>query len=165
MAVGALVQWLFNWVLSYTFTRARLATGGYGIFFIFAGIMIIAVLFAIFCLPETQGYTLETMGYLFEGSARTVVRRSVADLSFRKRAILRAEVMARVGGTADVDLKAIDSFEEADVERALQIRNEQQQQKDVALPHEDAAGGRGSPRDEKDGTSEEGEVRYRIEDR
>jgi hypothetical protein len=39
---------------------------GYGVYFFFASLMIISVVFVFFCLPETKGVPLEQMDRLFE---------------------------------------------------------------------------------------------------
>ncbi|TFK40438.1 general substrate transporter [Crucibulum laeve] len=63
IAIG--VNWLFSFTIS-KLTPIMLAEITYGTFLIFGLCCVIMALWAYFCLPETSGYALEDIRYLFE---------------------------------------------------------------------------------------------------
>jgi hypothetical protein len=65
MMVGKTVDLICNWMVSFTPPYIMLNIGG-GIGYIFAGSSVLALLFAIFLLPELQGRSLEEMGELLK---------------------------------------------------------------------------------------------------
>jgi len=78
MSIGLMSNWLFNFTIS-KITPILLDEIKFGTYFLFAGTTMLGVLWTIFFLPETGGYSLEEMGDLFEGS---LVTRSLADNKF-----------------------------------------------------------------------------------
>ncbi|PHH61728.1 hypothetical protein CDD81_8020 [Ophiocordyceps australis] len=67
VALGAAVQWLFNFVVARTVLTMQNTMGraGYGMFFMFGGFDILMGLFVWFFVPETKGISLEKMDELF----------------------------------------------------------------------------------------------------
>lgn len=78
MSIGLMSNWLFNFTIS-KITPILLDEIKFGTYFLFAGTTMLGVLWTIFFLPETGGYSLEEMGDLFQGS---LVTRSLADNKF-----------------------------------------------------------------------------------
>jgi hypothetical protein len=85
----------------------------YGVFFLFAVMILIGCAFAVLLLPEPQGIPIEAMHLIFEGN---LVKRSIDDMSFKKRKAFVARVLAEYGGTADISIAGSGA---ADVEQAL----------------------------------------------
>ncbi|KDN38525.1 MFS quinate transporter-like protein QutD [Tilletiaria anomala UBC 951] len=161
VSIAAMTQWLFNFTIAYTFTRLRITTGGFGVFFIFATVTLFGVAFATFFLPEPAGLTLETMHYAFEGN---IIRRSIADMSFAKRRRFREELLARVGGTADIPHDARGGGG-ADVEQAMRQRHLQhgQDSDNDDLARRSTSSGKMTP-EEKDHASAVGGVQTATHD-
>ncbi|CAE6501516.1 unnamed protein product [Rhizoctonia solani] len=78
MSIGLMSNWLFNFTIS-KITPILLEDITYGTYFLYAGTTALGVLWTIFFLPETGGYSLEEIGDLFQGS---LVTRSLADNKF-----------------------------------------------------------------------------------
>lgn len=64
-AVASSSNWLWNFLIS-RFTPQMFATMEYGVYFFFASLMICAIVFVFFLIPETKSVPLERMDRLFE---------------------------------------------------------------------------------------------------
>ncbi|KAI0595603.1 general substrate transporter [Biscogniauxia sp. FL1348] len=64
-ASAAASNWFWNFIIS-RFTPQMFETMGYGVYFLFASLMILSVVFVYFLIPETKGVPLEAMDRLFE---------------------------------------------------------------------------------------------------
>ncbi|PGG98642.1 hypothetical protein AJ79_08797 [Helicocarpus griseus UAMH5409] len=64
-ACAAASNWLWNFLIS-RFTPQMFTKMGYGVYFFFASLMILSVVFVYFLIPETKGIPLESMDQLFE---------------------------------------------------------------------------------------------------
>lgn len=67
MAASLMTQWLFNFVIA-KLTPILLARVTYGTFLLFGSCCAVMLLYAVFCVPETKGVPLESVGLLFEGN-------------------------------------------------------------------------------------------------
>ncbi|KAJ0149866.1 putative quinate permease [Colletotrichum tanaceti] len=67
VALGALTQWLFNFIIARTVLTMQLTMGykGYGMFFMFGSFGFAMGTFVYFFIPETKGLSLEKMDELF----------------------------------------------------------------------------------------------------
>ncbi|CAL1594808.1 unnamed protein product [Knipowitschia caucasica] len=83
-ACSAGVNWSFNVLVSLTFLHVAQSLTYYGVFFLYAGLVAVALLFVALCLPETRGLKLEEMEALFSGSQGPQVHytRSVSGAAF-----------------------------------------------------------------------------------
>jgi hypothetical protein len=63
-AFAAASNWLFNFLVA-RFTAQMFTSMGYGVYFFFASLMILSIIFVFFLLPETKGIPLESMDRLF----------------------------------------------------------------------------------------------------
>ncbi|XP_073328930.1 proton myo-inositol cotransporter-like isoform X2 [Pagrus major] len=66
-ACSAGVNWIFNVLVSLTFLHVAEFLTYYGAFFMYTGLVVLALLFVQGCLPETQGLQLEEIENLFTG--------------------------------------------------------------------------------------------------
>lgn len=84
-------------------TPQMFATMGYGVYFFFASLMILSIVFVWFCIPETKGIPLESMDRLFskELSARKAHKIIMRDLEVEDEDFRRASVAG--GGGAKID--------------------------------------------------------------
>lgn len=64
-ACAAGSNWLWNFLIS-RFTPQMFAKMEYGVYFFFASLMILSIVFVFFLIPETKGIPLESMDGLFE---------------------------------------------------------------------------------------------------
>ena len=64
-ACAAGSNWLWNFLIS-RFTPQMFAKMDYGVYFFFASLMILSIIFVFFLIPETKGIPLESMDRLFE---------------------------------------------------------------------------------------------------
>lgn len=64
-ACAAASNWLWNFLIS-RFTPQMFTSMGYGVYFFFASLMILSIVFVFFLIPETKGVPLESMERLFE---------------------------------------------------------------------------------------------------
>lgn len=64
-ANAAANNWLWNFIIA-RFTQQMFESWGYGVYFFFASLMIISVVFVFFCIPETKALPLEAMDRLFK---------------------------------------------------------------------------------------------------
>ncbi|KAH5760740.1 hypothetical protein HBI88_178010 [Parastagonospora nodorum] len=67
MAASLMTQWLFNFVIA-KITPILLADITYGTFLLFGSLCIVMGIWTVFCVPETKGVPLESIGELFEGN-------------------------------------------------------------------------------------------------
>lgn len=63
-ANAAANNWFWNFIVA-RFTEQMFNAWGYGVYFFFASLMIISVVFVFFCIPETKLVPLEAMDKLF----------------------------------------------------------------------------------------------------
>ncbi|KAI0473411.1 general substrate transporter [Xylariaceae sp. FL0804] len=64
-ASAAASNWFWNFIIS-RFTPQMFLTMGYGVYFFFASLMLLSVVFVYYLVPETRGVPLEAMDRLFE---------------------------------------------------------------------------------------------------
>ncbi|KAL2828510.1 general substrate transporter [Aspergillus cavernicola] len=64
-ACAAASNWLWNFLIS-RFTPQMFTSMGYGVYFFFASLMILSIIFVYFLIPETKGIPLESMELLFD---------------------------------------------------------------------------------------------------
>lgn len=64
-AFAAMNNWFWNFMVS-RFTPQMFATMGYGVYFFFASLMILSVVFVYFLMPETKNIPLEGIDRLFD---------------------------------------------------------------------------------------------------
>ncbi|KAF7558750.1 hypothetical protein G7046_g5403 [Stylonectria norvegica] len=64
-ANAAANNWFWNFIIA-RFTEQMFNAWGYGVYFFFASLMIISVIFVFFCIPETKAIPLEAMDRLFK---------------------------------------------------------------------------------------------------
>ncbi|MEQ2171381.1 hypothetical protein GOODEAATRI_010097 [Goodea atripinnis] len=64
-ACSAGVNWIFNVLVSLTFLHVAEYLTYYGAFFMYAGLVVLGLLFVLCCLPETKGLQLEDIENLF----------------------------------------------------------------------------------------------------
>jgi len=81
-ANAAANNWLWNFLIS-RFTPQMFDAWGYGVYFFFSSLMVLAIGFVWFCIPETKGVPLESMDRLFAikpvRRAHAVVMAELAD--------------------------------------------------------------------------------------
>jgi SP family sugar:H+ symporter-like MFS transporter len=80
MAASLMTQWLFNFVIA-KLTPIMLAEITYGTFLLFGSLCIAMGIWTVFCVPETKGVPLESIGELFDGE---IIRGCLID-TFPKR--------------------------------------------------------------------------------
>ncbi|KAJ5091794.1 hypothetical protein NUU61_006664 [Penicillium alfredii] len=64
-ACAAASNWLWNFLIS-RFTPQMFTAMGYGVYFFFASLMILSIIFVFVFIPETKGVPLESMDQLFD---------------------------------------------------------------------------------------------------
>ncbi|XP_020780609.1 proton myo-inositol cotransporter-like isoform X2 [Boleophthalmus pectinirostris] len=64
-AASAGVNWTFNVLVSLSFLHVAQYLTYYGAFFLYAGLVVLALVFVLVCLPETRGLQLEDIEQLF----------------------------------------------------------------------------------------------------
>ncbi|CAO1628084.1 unnamed protein product [Parajaminaea phylloscopi] len=99
-AIGQMSNWIFQVIIAKV-TPLMLESLKYGTFLFFACTMLSGVVWAILFMPEPVGWPLEQMDALFEHG--TLVERSLADLSPRKRQQFREEQLAEATQHKDSD--------------------------------------------------------------
>lgn len=67
MAASLMTQWLFNFIIA-KLTPIMLAQITFGTYLLFGSCCALMLLYAVFCVPETKGVPLESIGLLFEGN-------------------------------------------------------------------------------------------------
>ncbi|KAF1945721.1 MFS quinate transporter-like protein QutD [Clathrospora elynae] len=75
MAASLMVQWLFNFIIA-KITPLMLDEITYGTFLLFGSLCIVMGIWTVFCVPETKGVRLESIGELFEGN---IIRGCIQD--------------------------------------------------------------------------------------
>lgn len=107
MAASLMTQWLFNFVIA-KLTPLMLAQVTYGTFLLFGSCCAVMLLYAVFCVPETKGVPLESIGLLFEGNIIAGATRDTFSGARARRlrdhhgaAALRAELEDGAGKLAD----------------------------------------------------------------
>ena len=82
MAIAAAINWIANSIVAFSYPVLEHKIGGYT-FFIFSALLLLFILYTIFCVPETKGKTVQEIQQFFislrEGerlqeTADTVVR-------------------------------------------------------------------------------------------
>lgn len=63
-ANAAANNWFWNFIIA-RFTEQMFNAWGYGVYFFFASLMLLSVVFVFFCVPETKALPLEAMDRLF----------------------------------------------------------------------------------------------------
>jgi SP family sugar:H+ symporter-like MFS transporter len=102
MAASLMTQWLFNFVIA-KITPIMLADITYGTFLLFGALCIIMGVWTVFCVPETKGVPLESIGELFEGD---IIRGCVQDLLPSRS---RAKQIRSRHAEHEVDVDSVDS--------------------------------------------------------
>lgn len=64
-ANAAANNWFWNFIVA-RFTEQMFGAWGYGVYFFFASLMIVSVVFVFLCVPETKALPLEAMDRLFQ---------------------------------------------------------------------------------------------------
>lgn len=64
-ACAAASNWFWNFLIS-RFTPQMFTAMGYGVYFFFASLMMLSIVFVYFLVPETKGVPLESMDQLFD---------------------------------------------------------------------------------------------------
>jgi hypothetical protein len=64
-ANGAANNWFWN-IITSRFTPQMFDAWGFDVYFFFASLMVVAIVFVLFCVPETKCVPLEVMDKLFE---------------------------------------------------------------------------------------------------
>jgi MFS transporter, SP family, sugar:H+ symporter len=96
MAASLMTQWLFNFIIA-KITPIMLADITYGTFLLFGSLCLVMGIWTVFCVPETKGVPLESIGELFEGN---IIRGCIQD-TVPKRS--RARRLRHHHNTNDVD--------------------------------------------------------------
>lgn len=96
MAAALMTQWLFNFVIA-KITPLMLANITYGTFLLFGSLCLIMGVWVVFCVPETKGVRLESIGELFEDN---IIRGCIQDTIPSKS---RAKALRNHHVTDDVD--------------------------------------------------------------
>lgn len=90
-ANAAANNWFWNFIIA-RFTEQMFNAWGYGVYFFFASLMILSVVFVFFCVPETKSLPLEAMDRLFKLKPARRANKilmdelSVEDAGFRQNA-------------------------------------------------------------------------------
>jgi hypothetical protein len=81
-AFAAGSNWLFNFIVA-RFTAQMFTAMGYGVYFLFASLMMCSIVFVFFLLPETKGVPLESMDRLFSKDLTPRKAHSIVMLELR----------------------------------------------------------------------------------
>ncbi|CAO1614888.1 unnamed protein product [Sympodiomycopsis kandeliae] len=95
MALASMTQWCFNCIIARV-TPNMLLELKYGTFIFFGSMTVLACIWAAVFLPETSAWPLERLDYAFKGN---IVKRSIEDLSIKKRNRYREQVLADLAHT------------------------------------------------------------------
>lgn len=74
MSVATTALWVCAFLGNLAFPRLQAALGNHGLFWLFAGMALVNVLFVVFLVPETRGYSLESIERLFIDKGKKGVR-------------------------------------------------------------------------------------------
>lgn len=91
-ANAAANNWFWNFIIA-RFTEQMFDAWGYGVYFFFASLMIISVVFVFFCIPETKSLPLEAMDRLFKtkptwrANEIVMAELQLEDAEFRENAV------------------------------------------------------------------------------
>ncbi|KAF3764556.1 general substrate transporter [Cryphonectria parasitica EP155] len=100
MAASLMTQWLFNFVIA-KLTPIMLADITFGTYLLFGACCALMLVYAVFCVPETKGVPLESVGILFEGN---IVAGATRDTCSGARARkLREQHLAALSSRRGVD--------------------------------------------------------------
>lgn len=96
-AFAAANNWFWNFIVA-RFTPQMFSTMGYGVYMMFASLMICSIIFVFFLMPETKGIPLEAMDRLFQKGLparkahETVLRElKLDDEQFRRDSVAASE--------------------------------------------------------------------------
>ncbi|KAI1623730.1 general substrate transporter [Exophiala viscosa] len=103
-AFAAANNWLWNFIIA-RFTPQMFATMSYGVYFFFASLMLCAVVFSYFLIPETKGIPLEAMDRLFsnEHPARKAHKIVLAELRVEDQDFRRQSVAMEKPGVEQLE--------------------------------------------------------------
>ena len=101
MAASLMTQWLFNFIIA-KITPIMLANITYGTFLLFGSLCIVMGIWTVFCVPETKGVRLESIGELFEGS---IIKGCVQDTFPKTSRARKLRAQSNLDG-ADADTDA-----------------------------------------------------------
>ncbi|KAG7104723.1 Quinate permease like protein [Verticillium longisporum] len=105
-AWAAANNWLWNFIIS-RFTPQMFNSWGYGVYFFFASLMVLSVLFVFFLIPETKSIPLEVMDRLFVTKpvwrANQVIMAELASDEGGLRANAEGNVMEKGSQEGEVD--------------------------------------------------------------
>lgn len=105
-------NWFWNFMIS-RFTPQMFAAMGYGVYLLFASLMLLSMPYVYFLVPETKGVPLEDMDRLFGKDVKP----------WNAHAIVMAEVRARNGmDGGDIETGRFDSGDE-DVKGDVRVEN------------------------------------------
>lgn len=96
MSLASMTQWAFNCIIA-RITPNMLLNLKFGTFILFGTFTIAGCLWAAFLLPDTAKWPLERVDYSFKGN---LVKRSIEDLSIRRRNQHREMVLAELADQA-----------------------------------------------------------------
>lgn len=118
MACALGINWLFSFTIS-KITPILLNKIGYGTFLLFGFTCMIMAIWAYFFLPETKGYALEDIKYLFEYD---MIRRAVGDapggrvfLGKGRRATPVAELRAEADSIASDEVEKVEQEDHREI--------------------------------------------------
>ncbi|CAG9990358.1 unnamed protein product [Clonostachys byssicola] len=109
-ASAAANNWFWNFLIS-RFTPSMFLAMGYGVYFFFASMMLLGIVFVWFCIPETSNIPLEKIDRLFETksvrTANAVVLEEIRaeQEEFRNRDKQSIDAEAKDGATAHLEVK------------------------------------------------------------
>jgi SP family sugar:H+ symporter-like MFS transporter len=99
MAASLMTQWLFNFIIA-KITPIMLADITYGTFLLFGSLCLVMGIWTVFCVPETKGVPLESIGELFEGN---IIRGCIQDTFPKSSRAKRLRHHHNTFNTHDVD--------------------------------------------------------------
>jgi MFS transporter, SP family, sugar:H+ symporter len=77
-----MTNWLWNGIIAFCFPILFAAVGKY-VFFLFGGCCVLMFVWALFCIPETKGKTLEEIDEVF-GDNLAIQEREIQDVFEKK---------------------------------------------------------------------------------
>jgi hypothetical protein len=115
-AFAAANNWFWNFIVA-RFTPQMFTTMGYGVYFFFAALMMLSVVFVFFLMPETKGIPLEAMNRLFSREmtkgfrVRKAHKNVLAELAAEERA-LRVGLEEKAGIVHEEEVPATETKED-----------------------------------------------------